>query len=1092
MPTEANDTLSSVQYASILEYLSEGECEGIEGGLKGVYLNKVPVQNADGSSNFHGLDFDERTGTQAQTYIPTLKGTEAETAVNTEITKAASPGDYIFSVTNSEVDRVRITLAIPALLQQEEDGDITGHSVTIDIHVQYQGGSYTQVKSDTIKGKTSDTYQRDYLISLSGNFPVNIKVRRDSGDDATTGWPKEQSKTFVSSYTTIIDEKFRYPNSALSYLRFDATEFTSLPARRYLFKGIKVKIPSNATVDTTTHVGRITYSGVWNGTFKTNKEWTTDPGWCFYDLLISSRYGANINEATLDKWDFYNISQYCSELVPNGKGGQEPRFSLNLHITDRNSVFEVIKVLTSVFRGISYYNSGSLVLLQDKEATSKFLIGPSNVIGGTFQYEGSSVKARHTTATVAWSDYDDLGEISFELVEDRDGIANYGIINRDIKALGCYSQGQAHRLGKWLLLSEQGLTETCSFSVSIDSALLLRPGTIIDIADPLKSDSRRAGRIKSATTTEITLDSPADLSVDLSKSPELSIIMPTGLVETRDIDPSTNIGTGVIKVTSAFSEAPNNAGIWLINTSDLQTQQFRVMGVKETPEPGVVGITCLLYNDSIYDAVEQNLALTTRTISNLADPPDAVTSITNTEFLYQSGQNVLVGSSVSWTSPVRRVHEFRGRWKIDNDNWTSFTVSTPSLTLRSLRAGTLHVEIQAFNYVGKGSSVAPADFTLAGKTAPPGDVEDLTYEVISTNSARLRWTQTTDLDVKVGGKVHIRFSGKTDGSGTWNNSTDLINAIAGSATDCIVPIPGDGEIIVKFQDDLGNFSSGETSIIVDLPAAINPLGIQTRREDQDSPPFQGTKTDCFYSDVYDALAIDGNDLFDAQADVDLIPNFDFLGDIKTSASYLFTNILDLGTALALDLKRHFVTRAFFPGDLIDARTTLIDTWTDFDGGVINNVDAKLYERHTSDDPSSGSASWTAYKEMVSGTFKGRGFQFKAILTSTDVNQNILIDELGYTAELQQRTEQSTGTVASGAGTATVSFGKAFFVGTASLGGSNNYLPSVGINAMNMASGDYFVLGTPTASQFQVTFKNSSGSNIDRNFTWSAIGWGKAV
>jgi predicted phage tail protein len=1093
MPTEANDTLSSVQYASILEYLSEGECEGIEGGLKGVYLNKVPVENSDGSKNFHGLDFDSRTGSQSQTYIPTLKGTESETSANIEITKAASPGDYIFSVTNSEVDRVRITLAIPALLQQEEDGDITGHSVTIDIHVQYQGGSYAQVKSDTIKGKSSDTYQRDYLISLSGNFPVNIKVRRDSGDDASTGWPKAQSRTFVSSYTTIIDEKFRYPNSALSYLRFDATEFSAVPERRFLFKGIKVKIPSNATVDTTTHVGRITYSGVWDGTFKTNKEWTNDPAWCFYDLLISSRYGANISEATLDKWDFYNISQYCSELVSNGKGGQEPRFSLNIHLVDRNSVFEVIKALTSIFRGISYYSAGSLVLLQDKPATSQFLLGPSNVIGGTFQYEGTSVKARHTTATVAWSDYDDLGEIHFELVEDRDGITNYGIINKDIKALGTYSQGQAHRVGKWLLLSEQELTETCNFTVSIDAAILLRPGTIIDIADPLKSNTRRTGRISSATTTEVTLDSPADLSVDLSKNPELSIVMPTGLVETRDIDPSTNIGTGVIKVTSAFSEAPKNAGIWSINTSDMQTQQFRILGVKETPEDGVIGISCLKYNSSIYDAIEKNVSLTQRTISKLADPPDPVSNISNTEFLYQSGQNVLVGSSVSWSHTLKRVHEFRGRYKIDNDNWTSFTVNSPSITLRSLRAGKLYIELQAFNYVNKGSTTAVADFTLAGKTAVPGDVQNLTYEVISTNSARLRWTQTTDLDVKVGGKVHIRFSGKTDGTGTWNNSVDLINAIAGSATDCIVPIPGEGEIIVKFQDDTNNFSAGEASVIVTLPAAINLLGIQTRREDQDSPPFQGTKTDCFYSDVYDALAIDGTALFDAQADVDLIPNFDFLGDIKSSATYEFANTLDLESGgFALDLKRYFVTRAFLPGDLIDGRTTLIDTWNDFDGGVINNVDAKLYERHTLNDPASGSATWTSWAEFVSGTFKGRGFQFKAILTSTDVDQNILIDELGYTAELQQRTEQSTGTVASGAGAKTVSFDKPFFIGTSSLGGASQYLPSVGINAMNMASGDYFVLGTPTASNFQVTFKNSSGSNVDRNFTWSAIGWGKGV
>ena len=1079
-PTEEDDSLVSEQFINILELLCEGEIEGLDDGAKSVFIDETPVQNSDGSVNFENFTATFAFGTQAQPHIPNPGGgVENEKAVNVEV-KNATP--VTRSITDSDVDRVRVTISVPSLQIVEDDGDIKGTSVDLKIQVQYDGGGYNDVISDTISGKSSSRYQRDYLVNLTGSFPVDLRVVRVTADSASA---KLANSTFFSSFTEIQDEKLAYPNTALAGLRFSSKQFQNVPRRKYLIRGTKVQIPHNATVDTTTHIGRITYSGLFDGTLGA-ATFTSDPAWCLYDLLTDTRYGCGIPAATLDVFDFYEISRYCNELVDDGKGGQEPRFSLNLLLNTRDEVYNVIQQLTSIFRGISYYGAGSLVLRQDKPADSQYLIGPSNVVDGLFTYSGTAEKTRHTCATVAWQSYDTLGEVEYEYVEDHDAVAKYGIVNKDIKAVGCYSQGQAHRLGKWLLTSERLLSETVTFSISIDAGIVVTPGIVIDIADPLRAGTRRSGRVSSATTTVVTIDSDTDLSVNLSNSPTLSVLLPTGLVETKAID---SISGTAITVSEAFSQAPQSDAIYLIQTSDIQSQQYRIVSVAEGGD-GTVSVSAVAYNESIYANVEQDIALTTRAISNLSATPNAPEGLSGTEFLYQEGQTVHTGFDISWQHDRLNVNEFRVKYKVDNDNFTEVTTSNPSITLRSLKSGTLTVQIRAINYLGKQSSTASATFTLVGKTAVPGDVQNLSIEAISANSARLRWDQTVDLDVKVNGLVHIKHSNLTDGTATWPNSVDLIPAVAGNSTEAIVPLVA-GEIFAKFEDDLGNKSTNATSVIMQFPDTLGRLGVQTRREDLDSPPFQGTRTDCTYIEDLDALVIDGDEDLDDATDFDEIDDFDNMGDVLASAEYQFVNALDLGARFSLDLERRFVTRAFFPNALIDSRTANIDDWNDFDGDEADAVNAKLYFRSTNDDPS-GSPTYGAWREFVSGTFEARAFQFKAELTSSDTGQNILVDELGYEATFQRRQENSNGTIASGTSTKSVTFDKAFFTGTASLGGTNAYLPSVAVTVQNLGNGERLNVSNVSATGFDVDILNSSDTNIDRNFTYTAVGYGKAV
>ena len=1097
-PERAEDNLSSTAYANILDLISEGEIEGFPSAraytrgtdnynkalLKDVFLSDTPVLRSgadvtslsDSDYNFQGVTVTPRYGTNAQSYIPGFEVSEDVQSVGVEIVQDTP---ITRQITDSNVDAVRISIAVPRLEKGTNEGDVLGTEVTIRIEVQYNGGGFSTAKTDTISGRTADKYERDYVIELDGAFPVDIRVVRVS-EDATD---QNVNPTQWSTYTELIYQKLRYPNSALVGLRFQAEQFSSIPSRSYRIRGIKVKIPDNATVDAAT--GRLSYSGTWTGTFGA-AQWCTCPAWILYDLLIAKRYGFgdHIAEAQLDKFAFYAASVYANEEVDAGLGDgtKEARFSCNALIQNQYEAYKLINDLCSVMRCQPYWATGTLTLSQDKPADPSYLFNRSNVLEPGFSYAGSDMKTRHTVAVVSFLDLE-TREQSFEVVEDRAAIEKYGWVATEVKAFACTSRGQANRLGQWILYTENNATEVVTFNTSIEAGTLVRPGAVIDVQDPMRANNRYGGRITSATTTVITVDDATDLPTTGDQT--LSVLLSDGTVETRDVD--SRDGTA-ITVSSAYTSAPNSNSVWILQTDDIQTQQFRVLTVEER-EGAIYAITALKYNSSKYDFVERGFELSSRKITNLNPVPNPPSSPSASEKFYAVDNKAKVKIIVSW-SAVKGVPQYKVRYRADSDNWETLYVARPDVEILDTRAAKYTIQIYSINSLGRqSSSFTSLTFTAIGKTAVPGDVQNLQFEATGDKDGTLKWDETTDLDVKHGGKVYIRHSSKTDGTGTWSNSVDLIEAVAGSSTSAKIPLI-EGEVLVKFADDGGRLSTNETSVIIDLPDALGKLALETRREDQDAPPFQGSKTNTFYSDEFDALTLDGSDEIDDVDDVDDMPVFDTIGDIQASGSYTFANTLDLGNVFSLDLKRFFTTRGYFPSDLVDSRTGNVDSWTDFDGGVIDSVNAKLNLRKTDDDPS-GTPTWGNWQEFTNGTFKGRAFQFRADLTSSDVAENILVDELGYTAEFQRRTEQSDGSIASGAGAKAISFGSAFFTGTASLGGTNAYVPSVGITAENMQSGDFFELSSITGSGFTVTFKNSGGTAVDRNFRWQVTGYGKA-
>ncbi len=682
-------------------------------------------------------------------------------------------------------------------------------------------------------------------------------------------------------------------------------------------------------------------------------------------------------------------------------------------------------------------------------------------------------------------------DLDFEEVEAEAAYKNkYGHNLKRVKALGCTSRGQARRFAKAIFFAEQRETEVVNFSASMESGVVVRPGTIISVADPARSGVRRGGRIASATTTQITVDNSDATDLSVENNPKLSVILPNGTVETKNI---TAISGKVITLASALSQTPNSNSVWLLENDTVSAQSFRVMSVEEFD--GInYKITALAYVNEKYAFIEDNQPIPVQQITtlNLLKPPPSGLSANETIVLIN---NQPVSKLIVRWQPVTGVSNYLVNYRFKDNNVVSTTTSSPDFEIINSQVGSYEVSVRSLNAALEASATdASETFTTIGKTAVPTDVSGLTAEPISEKLVRLRWNLATDLDVTHGGRVYVRHSSKTDGTGSFSNATDLIQALSGNTTTAEVPYL-EGEYILKFQDDGGRFSAGEASVILDLPDNLDAKLIQTRREDQDVPKFQGTKTNVAFDAITNSLNLTGVGQFDSITDFDAVSSLDDVGGIAPLGTYEFggapgTTTLDLGDVYSLDLKRHFLTEAFYPSDLFDSIPDL-DARGDFEGLTATKVNATMQVRVTQDNPNTGSPTYTAFQTFANGTYKGRGFQFKVNLTSNDPAQDIRVFQLGYTASMQRRTEQSAATIASGAGAKAVTFQHPFFTGTSGLGGVNSSLPSVGITAYNMASGDFFEVTNVAGTGFSVHFKNSSNNSVDRNFTYQAVGFGKA-
>lgn len=733
-PVEVRDSLHSTAYARVIDLLGEGEIygpvHGMDNALRDVYLNGTPVANADGTLNFSGAAIDFRTGTQLQEPLPGFPAAENTIAVGAEL-KAAQHWTRLFA--NLQASAIRVTLGVEGLSKANTgNGDINGYRVEYAIDLSVDGAGYQEVLSSAFDGKTTQRYMRSHRIELPrARQGWSIRLRRITPNANSN---TIADRTFIDSVTEVIDAKLRYPMSAVVGIKINASQFQSIPTRAYHVRGRIIRVPANYDPELRS------YSGVWDGTFKL--AWTNNPAWVFHDLISNDRYGLGTRVPTgwLDKWGLYQIGRYCDEMVDDGFGGKEPRFTCNVYLQQAADAYRVVQDFASIFRGMAYWANASVFAAADMPSDPVYTYSSANVVDGKFSYVGSALGTRYTVALVSWNDLSEMGRQKVEYVENREGIARYGIQQVEVTGFGCTSRGQAHRVGKWMLLTSNLETRSVTFSVGLD-ACRVRPGSIIRVADQHLAGRRIGGRIREATTTVVTVD--AELGV--RPGDRLTVNLPSGVSETRVV--AAAVGTGLtadnteftvdtteltadlvglpgsvlhITVTAPFSQAPQAECVWTLESEALSAQTFRVLAVKRK-EGLVAEISAIQHEPGKFDNVDFGTRLDPKPITVV--PPSVQAAPQNIRLASRSVIDQGIArhvAEISWAAAPSAV-AYHVQWRRENSDWVE-AGRTGSLTLElpDIRAGAYVARVRAINVADVSSVWASSTETqLQGDLAPP-------------------------------------------------------------------------------------------------------------------------------------------------------------------------------------------------------------------------------------------------------------------------------------------------------------------------------------------------------------------------------------
>ncbi|MFX5426750.1 phage tail protein [Acinetobacter baumannii] len=704
-PVISPDSAQSKTYIKVLYGLAEGEIEGLANGLQSIYLEETPLQNADGSLNFENVKVDFRNGTNDQEYIEGFPAVESETAIDVEL-KSETPWVRAFS--NLDLDAVRLRLKWgPLRTQNATNGDVSGVTIEYAIDLQTDGGVWTEVLKTKISDKTSANYERAHRIDLPrADSGWLVRVRRLT-PNTTSEYISD--KMYIAAVTEVIDAKLRYPNTALLGLQYDAETFGNVAKVAMDAKGRILKVPTNYNPVTRQYVG------MWDGTFK--EAYSNNPAWIYYDICTVDRYalGDRLTPLMVDKWSLYRLAQYCDELVPDGLGGQEPRFTCNVYLQSAEGAFEILTKLAGVFRAITFWDGNSIICDADIPQDTYFTYTRANVIDGNFEYAGTRARDRHNVVKIAWDNPANHYKTEYEFVRDEKAISEAGQVRiLEIEAWGCTSRGQAQRAGWWALKSEQLETRTVSFKVGLDGHIP-QPGRVIDIADPLFAGRANGGRVSkiSADRKSITLDRDDVVAV---AGDRLIINGEDGKAQTRIVQ---SISGRVVTVTHEF-DAIAAQNVWVIDAQDLATMKFRVISITQD-EHHQFSVTALQYNPAKFDAIDKGAYFDEVPIS-IVNPTiqDPVTDVVVTsESRVDQGINVAT-MIVSWTQAKGAV-KYQVEWRKDDGSWIKLPLTgNNSVEVPGIYAGQYQARVTAISAFEIASLPVYSTLTeLSGKQGLP-------------------------------------------------------------------------------------------------------------------------------------------------------------------------------------------------------------------------------------------------------------------------------------------------------------------------------------------------------------------------------------
>lgn len=670
---------STVATVKLIDGLAEGPIEGWPSAdpYKHIYIDGIPIKSlVEGNLNIANVKPEYRWGTVNQTPLANYTSigaaktpTWASEIIATDSTYRSNGKPILQTVQIRDdstgayppVEAIGLTFSQPeGQWYTHSDGDLGSCIVTLKIEINNKAdgsGQWVTRVDETTKLKVQNAFEKTYIIKLPPGW-LNSKAKQEYSEASLVddviliritkiggeGNTRYRSTLYLKNYTIYSYNRFNYPYTAVAGITIDSGNFDGrVPRRQYELLLKKIRVPSNYTITRNAKgdVIRRQYTGVWNGTFKT--EWSDNAAWCFYDLITNPIYGLGkyIDPSLLNKWAIYSIGRYCDAVdssgvfdittktggVPNGYGGIEPRYTCNLYLNTQGEAYDRIMQMASIFKGIVFFQNNAIHTTIDRESTVISIFTNSEVVGGAFNYSTSGIKARHTVAKVKWFDPEEYYTEKVEYVEDPDGIRRFGYREIEIEAFGSTSKGQARRAGRHTLITEKFESEVVSFTTGLKGAVL-SPGMLIKIKDNFKELEQSGGRIKEVVSaSKIKIDRQAIIPSGATNI-KLWVEAPQAVVEAnaplRALKPTTlsysitaSAGTTVTEFTSSSGNFPANLAAgnsWVLSYTPAadreNTSVYKVVSVVERSK-GEYEVQALQHYAAKYADIENLIPIKT-------------------------------------------------------------------------------------------------------------------------------------------------------------------------------------------------------------------------------------------------------------------------------------------------------------------------------------------------------------------------------------------------------------------------------------------------------------------------------------------------
>ena len=1006
-----------------------------------------------------------------------------------------------------------------------------GLSGNVDIVIRLRGNNGQEIgrRVVAVNGVSVGQYSADYRVDIplfafiteaarNLYYPISVDVLRtdlefrevgglhpfsDSGRNLYEEGSRRFTEFFFAKLQSVhpqIASITEFPKSSYIGIRYSAEQFPNIPQRKYLYRGIKIKVPTGVTIDVA-NTGRIIYpAGYTFGALDSTKKWTNDPAWILYALLTED-YGLNLDESTIDKASFYEASLYCSNFANTG----EPRYSFNGVLNVRKKALDVIKEVAGIMRATLYYKNGNLkIALDKKETDTSYLFTNANVVDGQFNYVGSDKDKKFSQINVAYYN-NDLQEMDQVSVLDTTVETKYGINQQNVRAMYTTDKNQAIRFGRAILYSSNFESEIVSFECGLEAACKLEPLMVIKIADRLKEIIRASGRIKSVTSTTVfVLDDSTNTSVGFVNDTFL-IVDTSGNVQERTI---TAVNGSTVTLSSALSA---NAGtVWAVKTGNVQHRKFRISNIKQKND-FVFSITAATYDDNKFAFIDGAVGS-----FGVGEAPSTLLDVLPAPIIHSLKEETIVVNKRATSrivlnfGHVAGARQYQVSYRLEDGDPVVQNVKDNQFVIPNNVAGLYKFSVRTINSAFQVSTTVGAQNLQAlGLSTPPSNVVNLRFEE-SGDDLILKWDKAdplTDIDVLFGGLVIIQFAAVTDGSAEYGNSS-LIREISGDSNEITISNFLSGEYFVKFKDVAGNESPSATSVVVNRLVTSPNLKAQEIRESTNN--FAGAKTNLIYDSSIAGLTLSAAITFDSLTDFNTLAisggtTFASLnlvggtgsGGIPKTGNYTFQNTIDLGAVFRFRVETVEKKRGYNTVTLFDSYTDKMDTWPDiFTGSTVQF--SKTADLTFQVAKSSTSTASTSFATFTNTDMTTRTVAFKVLVNNNSGYENVDIEELGVNLIFRPRTERSIDNTSatngilssSSSGATTVAFAKKFFLGTSAVGGgTEKFKPVIAININNMQSGDFFTIDSVTTSNFVVSIKNGT-SFVARQFTYSAFGYGE--